>query len=238
MARDATGPERRAQSLAIAKLAELRQARLEKAALVPFADQTNCSSSRHEGASNSLEGAPCKTSEPASHVASSYEQGRLREPLQQTDGEGSDPSVDFRRLRKGIKTYEACDRDSRPEERGAKPKDTAKIAASQPCQRLLRSGSHGDDESTLSDLFDSFGSLSLDNGGAYKALPSDAPKAVNTDSPKVSGHEVKKTTLQTDLNLRGKQHSFSLLGSVASSLYDHQVGLMKELPLLVVVPAP
>lgn len=231
--RDPVGAERKAQSLAIAKLAELRQARLEKATLVPFTDQTNCSSSCHEVGLDGSEAVTCKTSEPASHVGSSCGQRRPQGSVLRTDTEGTDASVEFRRLRKGVKTHDDCGKDRRAEESDSSSLDA--IAASQTSQRSLQSSRHGGDECTMSKLFDSFGSLSLDNGGAQKAAP--PSKALQTDLPRFNGQEAKESTLQTDLNLQGKQHLFSLPGSVASSLYDHQVGLMTKLSWLLVVDA-
>jgi hypothetical protein len=220
--RDPSGAERKAQSLAIAKLAELRQARLERAALVPFADQTNCSSSCNESDLNVLDGATRKFSEPAS-LESRRGQRVLEEPLQQVsiDTEGREFSVDFRRLRKGIKSHDDGGKGYLPEEH-----DVAKIAASQACQKLLQSGGHGDDEQTMSKLLNNFGSLSLDH--AQKAVPTDTKMTFRTGLPHFNGQEAKENTLQTDWNLQGKQHSFNLPGSVAASLYDHQVGWFRS----------
>eukprot|EP00884_Botryococcus_braunii_P020558 jgi/Botrbrau1/7186/Bobra.0300s0016.1 len=124
--RDATGPERKLQSAAIAKLAELRQARLQKTAPQPLADATDLHGLRRNGSSSdswewvSDALAPSCSSEAHDEVLVGTQPKRpaLKDSFPTSE------SSHLKRLQKGKKTYlesssecsrSSCSRTSMPQ---------------------------------------------------------------------------------------------------------------------------
>jgi hypothetical protein len=267
--RDPTGPERKLQSAAIAKLAELRKARSERATRISSTDLTQTSGSVESGRSRDSFGEISSSEEGSCFERSSQEvpvkAGTKKPSLKDTCQTGAN-EISFQRLQKGGKMHKEHALLERPRSPGASTSVLATIQNKSTSQldmhefKSMHSSMLGDESKVLDGIINNLGSMSLgvddqkENDRA--SVPSHAKNRLNSEDtqrfprasesvPAVStsaqpiGRPPGSTTTTSastipqvnaegsdarrDLNLEGKERAFCLPGSVASSLYDHQV---------------